>query len=44
MLCYKHLWMVERAFRTSKSLFATRPIFHNPTSPSGRDFCDFRGV
>ena len=28
MLCYKHLWMVERAFRTSKSLFATRPIFH----------------
>src|ERR1700676_1556946 len=28
MLCYKNLWMVERAFRTSKSLFATRPIFH----------------
>ena len=28
MLCYKQLWMVERAFRTSKSLFATRPIFH----------------
>jgi hypothetical protein len=28
MLCYKRLWMVERAFRTSKSLFATRPIFH----------------
>ena len=28
MLRYKHLWMVERAFRTSKSLFATRPIFH----------------
>ena len=28
LLCYKHLWMVERAFRTSKSLFATRPIFH----------------
>ena len=28
MLCCKHLWMVERAFRTSKSLFATRPIFH----------------
>jgi len=27
MLCYKRLWMVERAFRTSKSLFATRPIF-----------------
>ncbi len=28
MLCYKDLWMAERAFRTSKSLFATRPIFH----------------
>jgi transposase len=28
MVCYKRLWMVERAFRTSKSLFATRPIFH----------------
>ena len=26
MLCYKHLWMVERAFRTSKSLFATRLV------------------
>ncbi len=29
MLVYKQLWMVERAFRTSKSLFETRPIFHN---------------
>ena len=28
MLCYKNLWRVEWAFRTSKSLFATRPIFH----------------
>lgn len=28
MLSYKRLSMVERAFRTSKSLFATRPIFH----------------
>ena len=28
MLCYKQLWRVERVFRTSKSLFATRPIFH----------------
>src|SRR5664279_4508013 len=28
MLCYKNLWRVERAFRTSKSLLATRPIFH----------------
>ena len=28
MLCYKQLTMVEHAFRTAKSLFATRPIFH----------------
>ncbi|MEJ2375483.1 MAG: IS1634 family transposase [Pseudolabrys sp.] len=28
MLCYKQLAMVENAFRTAKSLFATRPIFH----------------
>ena len=33
MLCYKHLWMVERAFRTSKSLFATRPIPISSTRP-----------
>jgi hypothetical protein len=28
MLCYKQLTMVEQTFRTAKSLFATRPIFH----------------
>jgi hypothetical protein len=28
MLVYKQLWVVERAFRTSKSLFETRPIWH----------------
>ena len=28
MLCYKQLAIVEYAFRTAKSLFATRPIFH----------------
>jgi transposase len=28
MLVYKQLWTVERAFRTSKSLFETRPIWH----------------
>jgi hypothetical protein len=28
MIVYKRLWTVERAFRTSKSLFATRPIYH----------------
>jgi hypothetical protein len=28
MLCYKQLTMVEQTFRTAKSPFATRPIFH----------------
>ena len=28
MIVYKRLWTVERAFRTSKSLFETRPIYH----------------
>ena len=28
MLVYKQLWTVERAFRTTKSLFETRPIDH----------------
>jgi len=28
MLVYKQLWTVERAFRTTKSLFETRPIYH----------------
>ena len=28
MLVYKQLWTVERAFRTTKSLFETRPISH----------------
>jgi transposase len=28
MLVYKHLWTVERTFRTAKSLFETRPIYH----------------
>src|SRR5580700_5849838 len=28
MLVYKKLWTVERAFRTSKSLLETRPIYH----------------
>jgi transposase len=27
MLAYKQLWTVERAFRTSKSLLETRPIY-----------------
>jgi len=28
MIVYKRLWTVERAFRTSKGLFETRPIYH----------------
>jgi hypothetical protein len=28
MLVYKQLWTVERAFRTTKSLFETGPIYH----------------
>jgi hypothetical protein len=28
MLVYKQLWTVERAFRTTKSLLDTRPIYH----------------
>jgi hypothetical protein len=28
MLVYKNLWTVERTFRTTKSLFETRPIYH----------------
>jgi transposase len=28
MLVYKQLWTVERAFRSTKSLFETRPIYH----------------
>jgi len=28
MLVYKQLWTVERAFRTTKSLLETRPIYH----------------
>jgi hypothetical protein len=28
MFCYKQLTMVEQVFRTAKSLFETRPIFH----------------
>jgi hypothetical protein len=28
MLVYKNLWIVERTFRTAKSLLETRPIYH----------------
>jgi hypothetical protein len=42
MLCYKQLWTVEAIFRTSKSLFATRPIFHHlDETIRGHVFCSF---
>ena len=42
MLCYKQLWTVEAIFRTSKSLLATRPIFHQlDTTIRGHVFCSF---
>ena len=42
MLCYKQLWTVEAIFRTSKSLLATRPIFHQlDATIRGHVFCSF---
>ena len=42
MLCYKQLWTVEQTFRTSKHLFATRPIFHKlDETIRGHVFCSF---
>jgi transposase len=42
MLCYKRLWTVEAIFRTSKSLLATRPIFHQlDETIRGHVFCSF---
>ncbi|GAC1507052.1 MAG: IS1634 family transposase [Bradyrhizobium sp.] len=42
MLCYKQLWTVEAIFRTSKSLLATRPIFHQlDETIRGHVFCSF---
>ena len=42
MLRYKHLWTVERTFRTTKDLLATRPIFHKVDETiRGHVFCSF---
>jgi hypothetical protein len=42
MLCYKQLWTVEAAFRSAKSLLATRPIFHKlDETIRGHVFCSF---
>lgn len=41
-LTYKLLWQVEALFRTSKSLFETRPIFHQRDETiRGHVFCSF---
>jgi transposase len=41
-LQYKQLWMVEQAFRTIKSVLATRPIFHKRNETiRGHVFCSF---
>ena len=41
-LTYKQLWQVEALFRTSKSLFETRPIFHQRDETiRGHVFCSF---
>ena len=42
MLRYKQLWAVEAAFRTTKHLFATRPIYHKlDETIRGHVFCSF---
>ena len=42
MLRYKQLWTVEAVFRTTKSLFATRPIFRKRDETiRGHVFCSF---
>jgi hypothetical protein len=41
-LAYKQLWMVEDLFRSTKSLLATRPIFHRcDDTIRGHVFCSF---
>jgi transposase len=42
MLRYKQLWTIEQTFRTTKHLFATRPIFHKRDETiRGHVFCSF---
>ena len=39
---YKQLWMVERTFRTAKSILNTRPVFHQTAAAiRGHMFCSF---
>ena len=45
MLVHKQLWIVERAFRTTKSLFETRPIYHQlDETIRGHVACSFLAV
>ena len=42
LLRYKQLWTIEQTFKTAKSLFATRPIFHKlDETIRGHVFCSF---
>jgi hypothetical protein len=41
-LAYRELWRVEAIFRTAKSIFETRPIFHQSDAAiAGHLFCSF---
>ena len=41
-LKYKELWMVERVFRDIKTMFETRPVFHQRGDTiRGHVFCSF---
>jgi transposase len=41
-IAYKHLWMVEDLFRTTKSILQTRPIYHKcDETIRGHVFCSF---
>ncbi len=41
-LKYKQLWMVERLFRSAKSLLSTRPVYHKyDRTIRGHVFCSF---
>ena len=44
-LKYKQLWMVEEVFRSTKSILATRPIYHKcDVTIRGHVFCSFLGL
>lgn len=41
-MCYRELWKVERIFRTTKSTFETRPVYHQTDEAiRGHLFCSF---